>query len=435
MIKQFVDHFKTGEYGFNFFPALGWIFGAMAGQALFLGIFAILNALRENRTIQLEGAVSVFYAVGPALLFVFLCHVVKNDALFPVVFSLSYVLVGIAIRWIAYVSASMGVYFISVMPLARYLFAPLNLAGNFFWALALSLAVVILYKVFKRLDYAILLGFPAAAFVNDVFFAVVSLAKYQKISLEAEFLLFNLIEAFLTGFFLVLGYKLYLRARGLEASGGNIEYLGEEAAPKTRFIPLNAYFGLMLAVVFLGLVLLGFVGRFWNWKNADPYSLGQLSRIPPKLEIDGLIILVLSSVIAVVSLVVSLLFIYKMWSAVQDGKASTTPGLAVGLLFVPVFNLYWAFLVYYGFARDYNALVKRRGLNIPQLPGGLYLAQIILALVVGVSSYLVSGNISVSVVAAFLLMPLGLATFYLTCQAVNRIPPEIYAPVAGGRRP
>src|SRR5215472_4189380 len=38
-----------------------------------------------------------------------------------------------------------------------------------------------------------------------------------------------------------------------------------------------------------------------------------------------------------------LVLIYQMWQSIQDGHARTTPGKAVGFLFIPFFNLYWMF--------------------------------------------------------------------------------------------
>lgn len=51
--------------------------------------------------------------------------------------------------------------------------------------------------------------------------------------------------------------------------------------------------------------------------------------------------------------------LYKAWASIQDGRARTTPGRAVGFMLVPVFNLYWSFRVIYGFAEDYNRFLDR----------------------------------------------------------------------------
>jgi hypothetical protein len=426
MVKQFVDHFRMKEYGFNFFPALGWVFGAMAGQAFSLLVFAALNLLRENRTIHLNAAPSVFYSVLAAGLFVLVCHVVKDDTFFPVVFSLAYVPAAAVARLISYVTASLGVHFFAYVPLGKYLFNPVTLAGSFVWALSLSLLIVILRQTFKRLDYALLLGFPAAELLSYLFYPVVSLVKGEKPRLSPEFLFVNLAEAVITGFFVTLSYALYLRARGLRISGGAVESTGEETAPRTRLMPRSLYLGAMAAVFFLNLVLFGFVIRYWNWTHAKGYEFERFTGRLPNLETGAAVIIVLSVAVMVISLAVSILYVYKMWTAVQDRQSSMLPGLAAGLLFVPVFNLYWGFRVIYGFARDYNALVKRRQLNVPPLPAWLYLAQVILALAAGASWALASAVFSIPVIAAFALMAVGLAAVHLTCQAVNRIPPEVY---------
>ena len=77
--------------------------------------------------------------------------------------------------------------------------------------------------------------------------------------------------------------------------------------------------------------------------------------------------------------VMLLIHVYKTWAAIQDGYARTGPGKAVGFLFIPFFNIYWMFPAIYGFAKDYNAHVERRGMAAPPLPKGLHLTYCILA--------------------------------------------------------
>lgn len=73
-------------------------------------------------------------------------------------------------------------------------------------------------------------------------------------------------------------------------------------------------------------------------------------------------------------------FWHRAWRTIQDSHARTTPGKAVGLMFVPLFNLYWAFVVIWGFAKDYNAFCVRRHLGNPphRLPAGYYLAVVVM---------------------------------------------------------
>jgi len=76
---------------------------------------------------------------------------------------------------------------------------------------------------------------------------------------------------------------------------------------------------------------------------------------------------------AAYSAVVMLVLCYRMWSAIQDGQARTSPAQAVGFLFIPFFNLYWMFQVVWGYSVDYNKFIARHGLNVPQLPEGFFL--------------------------------------------------------------
>ena len=53
-----------------------------------------------------------------------------------------------------------------------------------------------------------------------------------------------------------------------------------------------------------------------------------------------------------------LMLLYKLWCVVQDGRAQTTPGQAVGFLFIPCFNIYWQFVSFWGLAKDLNRVSR-----------------------------------------------------------------------------
>jgi hypothetical protein len=74
--------------------------------------------------------------------------------------------------------------------------------------------------------------------------------------------------------------------------------------------------------------------------------------------------------------IIYLVFIGKMWSALQRGPIvpRATPGQAVGLLFVPFYNLYWIFQALHGWTQDYNRYVQKANLDVPRMPEGLALA-------------------------------------------------------------
>ncbi|HUU10903.1 MAG TPA: hypothetical protein VM431_10250 [Phycisphaerae bacterium] len=74
------------------------------------------------------------------------------------------------------------------------------------------------------------------------------------------------------------------------------------------------------------------------------------------------------------------ILIYKMWAAIQGPTARTTPGKAVGFLFIPFFNIYWQFQAFWGWTKDYNALIAQRGIAGRRAPEGLAMAMCILTL-------------------------------------------------------
>jgi len=73
---------------------------------------------------------------------------------------------------------------------------------------------------------------------------------------------------------------------------------------------------------------------------------------------------------------VNAIYLHRIWLTLQYAKPRTTPGNAVGLLLVPLFNLYWTFVAFYGLAQDWNRITARYpDLNrAPKLNEGLFLA-------------------------------------------------------------
>jgi len=65
--------------------------------------------------------------------------------------------------------------------------------------------------------------------------------------------------------------------------------------------------------------------------------------------------------------------LHRAWRSIQDGYARTTPGKAVGLMFVPLFNYYWVFQSFWGFAKDYNAHLDRCRSSLPRITTWPYL--------------------------------------------------------------
>jgi hypothetical protein len=67
-----------------------------------------------------------------------------------------------------------------------------------------------------------------------------------------------------------------------------------------------------------------------------------------------IVIFVLTLPVLVPAIVLSCIVHYKCWKAVPKEITRTTPGKAVGFLFIPFFNFYWAFVSYMGLAEDLN---------------------------------------------------------------------------------
>ena len=77
------------------------------------------------------------------------------------------------------------------------------------------------------------------------------------------------------------------------------------------------------------------------------------------------------------------IYLYRAWQYIQDilGLARTTPGAAVGMLFIPFFNLYWIFNVFPGWATDYNRYLDTKGATtVPRASNGLAIAAMLIPL-------------------------------------------------------
>ncbi len=76
--------------------------------------------------------------------------------------------------------------------------------------------------------------------------------------------------------------------------------------------------------------------------------------------------------------VIGYILLYRFWSIIQDGKARTSPGKAVGFCFIPFFNFYWLYVAYVGLAKDLNLYCHERHIAGPTVNEGLALTWFIL---------------------------------------------------------
>ena len=77
------------------------------------------------------------------------------------------------------------------------------------------------------------------------------------------------------------------------------------------------------------------------------------------------------------------IILYRAWYVIQPGGAQSTPGKAIGFLFIPFFNLYWTFIAYNGWANDWTRIRSSYSnrMSAPAGSTGTFLTGCILMLV------------------------------------------------------
>ncbi|OUV18732.1 MAG: hypothetical protein CBC46_00940 [Verrucomicrobiaceae bacterium TMED86] len=72
----------------------------------------------------------------------------------------------------------------------------------------------------------------------------------------------------------------------------------------------------------------------------------------------------------------SYIILFRAWKIIQVGGARTSPGKAAGLLLIPIFNFYWIFVAYYGWAIDWTRIRSSYSnlMATPRAPSGTFLA-------------------------------------------------------------
>jgi predicted RNA-binding Zn-ribbon protein involved in translation (DUF1610 family) len=67
---------------------------------------------------------------------------------------------------------------------------------------------------------------------------------------------------------------------------------------------------------------------------------------------------IVGGIFILVGFITYYVLLFKLWNVVQDGRAQTTPGCAVGFLFIPCFNIYWQFVAIWGLAKELNRISR-----------------------------------------------------------------------------
>jgi hypothetical protein len=134
-------------------------------------------------------------------------------------------------------------------------------------------------------------------------------------------------------------------------------YPGYAPYPRVNLKSLNSLFTWWLCLLGTGVLIILTIAviLFLNVHSLDQLNndaattafligMGALSIAMPLLTAAGVILYILH---------------YRFWQVVQDGFANLTPGMAIGLLFVPYFNYYWIFRAVYGLSKELNRYIER----------------------------------------------------------------------------
>ncbi len=84
--------------------------------------------------------------------------------------------------------------------------------------------------------------------------------------------------------------------------------------------------------------------------------------------------LMFSFVLMILAIIYYCIFIYQMWSAINDGTTRPKPGQAVGFLFIPYFNFGWIFIAISKYPFEYNRYIARHNLGVPAMKKGIHIA-------------------------------------------------------------
>jgi hypothetical protein len=98
-------------------------------------------------------------------------------------------------------------------------------------------------------------------------------------------------------------------------------------------------------------------------------------------EEEAVLFWVLGFMVAAYGAVVFAVLVHRMWTAIQDGKVRTTPGKAVGYLFIPFYNFYWVFQSFLGWAQDFNTYISERNINTPLVSEGFVKTICVIAII------------------------------------------------------
>jgi hypothetical protein len=183
-----------------------------------------------------------------------------------------------------------------------------------------------------------------------------------------------------------------------------------------KYVSRPFFFGSYLATSLLSLFL-----------TKGPFISGEST-----IEPIYIAFIYLGSIFSISAFIILVVLLYKMWKILPSELARTTPGKAVGFLFIPIFNFYWNFQAIWGWTKDFNLFIRRRHIHSQHAPEGLGLA-IAIFCIIGGTIGIISGFAGVPAIGMVLSLPnliLIPVFIYKACTILNNLPDEIQKEIA-----
>lgn len=102
--------------------------------------------------------------------------------------------------------------------------------------------------------------------------------------------------------------------------------------------------------------------------------------------------------------------LYWLWSQVPSCYASTKPGNAVKFLFIPIFNIIWVFIAYYGLSKSLNKTLENEGSNQRVSERLVLIVCILTAVILGLRTLAAFNPEAVNMPASLLILLFSLRT-------------------------
>ena len=141
---------------------------------------------------------------------------------------------------------------------------------------------------------------------------------------------------------------------------------------------------------------------------------------------DQLLLLMAGIPFALAAFVLLVVLVYKIWAALPPESARTTPGKAVGFLFIPLFNFYWYFVALFGWTEDFRRYAREQNFPGPRPSPSVAVAIGVLNLFatpIGIAAGFAEVPLAGSVAGLPLAILLVVFAFQ-ACAAVNALPAE-----------